>query len=107
LHRLCRAPRRQDAVGVNREEASAEAVQCPTLDDDEFEELLEKTVEFTDHRWPIYYGLGGNNTAKILKMIKVVEKYHIDGILRYPLITVDQTKRDYSNILRQFPNRQI
>jgi 4-hydroxy-tetrahydrodipicolinate synthase len=55
--------------------------ECPTVEDYEFEELLEKTVEFNNNRVPIYYGLGGNNTNKILKQLKVVEKYKVDGIL--------------------------
>jgi 4-hydroxy-tetrahydrodipicolinate synthase len=55
--------------------------ESPTIEDYEFEALLEKTIEFNNNRLPIYYGLGGNNTAKILKLIKVVEKYKIDGIL--------------------------
>jgi len=55
--------------------------ECPTIEDYEFEELLEKTVEFNNNRLPIYYGLGGNNTNKILKQLKVVEKYKVDGIL--------------------------
>jgi 4-hydroxy-tetrahydrodipicolinate synthase len=55
--------------------------ECPTIEDYEFEELLGKTVEFNNKRLPIYYGLGGNNTNKILKFLKIVEKYKIDGIL--------------------------
>jgi 4-hydroxy-tetrahydrodipicolinate synthase len=55
--------------------------ESPTIEDYEFEALLEKTIVFNNNRLPIYYGLGGNNTAKILKQIKVVEKYNIDGIL--------------------------
>jgi hypothetical protein len=30
--------------------------ECPTIDDYEFEELLEKTVDFNNQRLPIYYG---------------------------------------------------
>jgi 4-hydroxy-tetrahydrodipicolinate synthase len=55
--------------------------ECPTIEDYEFEVILEKTVEFNKNRLPIFYGLGGNNTAKILKQLKVVEKYKVDGIL--------------------------
>jgi 4-hydroxy-tetrahydrodipicolinate synthase len=55
--------------------------ECPVLDDHEFEQLLEKTVEYNKKRLPIYYGLGGNNTAKLLKQLKIVEKYKIEGIL--------------------------
>jgi 4-hydroxy-tetrahydrodipicolinate synthase len=55
--------------------------ECPTIEDDEFEELLDKTVEFNQNRLPIYYGLGGNNTHKVLKQLKIVEKYNVEGIL--------------------------
>ena len=55
--------------------------ECPTIEDFEFEELLDKTVEFNHNRLPIYYGLGGNHTSKILKQLKTVEKYKIEGIL--------------------------
>jgi 4-hydroxy-tetrahydrodipicolinate synthase len=55
--------------------------ECPTIEDFEFEELLDKTVEFNHNRLPIYYGLGGNHTSKILKQLKIVEKYKIEGIL--------------------------
>jgi 4-hydroxy-tetrahydrodipicolinate synthase len=55
--------------------------ECPTIEDYEFENLLEKTVEFTNNRLPIFYGLGGNNTNKLLKQLKVVEKYKVEGIL--------------------------
>jgi len=55
--------------------------ECPTIEDNEFEELLEKTVEFNQNRVPIYYGLGGNNTHKVIKQLKVVEKYNVEGIL--------------------------
>jgi 4-hydroxy-tetrahydrodipicolinate synthase len=55
--------------------------ECPTIEDYEFEELLDKTVEFNNNHLPIYYGLGGNNTNKILKQLKIVEKYKIQGIL--------------------------
>ncbi len=55
--------------------------ECPTIDDYEFEELLEKTMEFNNGRVPVYFGLGGNNTRKLLSKLKTVEKYKVDGIL--------------------------
>jgi 4-hydroxy-tetrahydrodipicolinate synthase len=55
--------------------------ECPTLEDYEFEELLNKTVEFTNCKLPIYFGLGGNNTHKVIKQLKVAEKYKVEGIL--------------------------
>ncbi len=55
--------------------------ECPTIDDYEFEELLEKTMEYNNGRVPVYFGLGGNNTRKLLSKLKIVEKYKADGIL--------------------------
>jgi 4-hydroxy-tetrahydrodipicolinate synthase len=55
--------------------------ECPTIQEDEWEELLDKTVEFNAGRLPIYFGLGGNDTHKVMKTLKIVEKYPIDGIL--------------------------
>ncbi len=55
--------------------------ESPTIEEYEFEELLGKTIEFNNYRVPVYFGLGGNNTHKVLKMIKILEKYKVDGIL--------------------------
>ncbi|MBX4265678.1 dihydrodipicolinate synthase family protein (plasmid) [Clostridium estertheticum] len=41
----------------------------------EYEEIIKKTIEYTNGSVPIYVGLGGNNTKR------VVEKYKIEGIL--------------------------
>lgn len=32
--------------------------ECPTIEEYEFEALLDKTVEYSNGRLPIYYGLG-------------------------------------------------
>jgi dihydrodipicolinate synthase len=53
----------------------------PTISDSEFEEIVEKTVEYTNNRVPVYIGLGGNNTAKVVKQLKQLEKHKVDGIL--------------------------
>ncbi|MBU3202339.1 4-hydroxy-tetrahydrodipicolinate synthase [Clostridium estertheticum] len=53
----------------------------PTISDLEYEEIIEKTIEYTNGSVPIYVGLGGNNTKKVVEKLKVVEKYKIDGIL--------------------------
>lgn len=55
--------------------------ECPTIEDYELEALLDKTVEYVNGRMPIFFGLGGNNTYKVLKQLKLVEKYKVDGIL--------------------------
>ena len=55
--------------------------ECPTIDDSEFELIVNNTIEFVDDRIPIFIGLGGNNTSKIVKKLKLLNKSGIDGIL--------------------------
>lgn len=55
--------------------------ESPTIEEEELEEFLEKTLEFNNNRLPVYFGLGGNSTHKVLKQIKIVEKYKVAGIL--------------------------
>jgi len=55
--------------------------ESPTISDFEYEEIIEKTIEYTNGSVPIYVGLGGNNTKKVVEKLKVAEKYKIDGIL--------------------------
>lgn len=55
--------------------------ETPTLSEAEYEAVLEKTVEYNEKKLPIYVGFGGNNTEKMAKNIKSLEKYDIKGIL--------------------------
>jgi 4-hydroxy-tetrahydrodipicolinate synthase len=55
--------------------------ESPTVSEEEFEEIIDKTLEYVNGRVPVIVGLGGNNTSKIVKKLKVVEKYKVDGIL--------------------------
>lgn len=55
--------------------------EIPTLSDYEFEEMIEKTMEYNNKRLPIYVGVGGNYTAKVIKKLKIAECYNIQGIL--------------------------
>ncbi|MDF2539574.1 MAG: dihydrodipicolinate synthase [Herbinix sp.] len=55
--------------------------EIPTLTDFEFEEMIEKTMEFTRGRLPVYVGIGGNHTSRVIKKIKLAEYYDIQGIL--------------------------
>lgn len=55
--------------------------ESPTISDYEFEELIAKTIEYVNGRVPIFVGLGGNNTEKVVKQVKVLEKNNVDGIL--------------------------
>lgn len=55
--------------------------ESPTVTDEEFEQLIAKTMEYADNRVPVFIGLGGNDTKKVMKKLKLVEKYKVAGIL--------------------------
>ncbi len=55
--------------------------ETPTISDLEYEKILDKTIEVNKGRVIIYTGLGGNNTSEVVKKLKTVEKYDINGIL--------------------------
>jgi 4-hydroxy-tetrahydrodipicolinate synthase len=55
--------------------------EIPTLTDFEFEEMIEKTMEYVNGRLPVYVGIGGNFTARVIKKIKLAEYYDIQGVL--------------------------
>ncbi|MFT5874507.1 MAG: 4-hydroxy-tetrahydrodipicolinate synthase [Clostridium sp.] len=55
--------------------------EVPTVNDKEYEEIIEKTMEYNNNRVPVYIGLGGNNTAKVVNQLKLVEKHKAEGIL--------------------------
>jgi 4-hydroxy-tetrahydrodipicolinate synthase len=55
--------------------------ESPTISNGEFERIIDRTVQITKNRVPVYVGLGGNYTDHVLQKIKMVEKYGIDGIL--------------------------
>jgi len=55
--------------------------ESPTISEDEFERIIDKTLEITGKKIPVYIGLGGNYTDHVLQKLKMVEKYRIDGIL--------------------------
>jgi 4-hydroxy-tetrahydrodipicolinate synthase len=55
--------------------------ESPTISNDEYEEVLAKTMEYNNNRVSVYVGLGGNHTSEVVNKLKVVEKYDVDGIL--------------------------
>lgn len=55
--------------------------ETPTLTDYEYEAILNKTIECNVGNVPVYVGFGGNNTCKMTKEIKKLEKFNIKGIL--------------------------
>jgi len=55
--------------------------EVPVLNEYEFEDMIEKTMEYVKGRLPVYVGVGGNYTAKVIKQVKIAEYYDIQGIL--------------------------
>lgn len=53
----------------------------PTISEEEYEEVLDKTMEYAAGRVPVIVGLGGNDTARVVKKLAVAEKYKVRGIL--------------------------
>ncbi len=55
--------------------------ELPTINDLEYEELLNFTIEYVAGRVPIYVGAGSNSTQKTVALVKKLEHHQIDGIL--------------------------
>src|SRR5262249_9555046 len=55
--------------------------ESPTLDDDEMDTLVERTVDVVAGRVPIFVGIGGNATGKVLRTLKRLERHRFDGIV--------------------------
>lgn len=55
--------------------------ESPVLSDYEFESLLEKTIQIVKGRIPVYFGVGGNCTKKVIEQVRTINKYDIEGIL--------------------------
>jgi 4-hydroxy-tetrahydrodipicolinate synthase len=55
--------------------------ESPTVDDTEAETLIERTVAAVDGRVPILVGVSGNDTRKVVKTVKRLERHRIDGLL--------------------------
>jgi 4-hydroxy-tetrahydrodipicolinate synthase len=55
--------------------------ESPTLDEAETEALVERTVATVAGRVPILIGVGGNDTRKVVKAVKRLQKHAVQGIL--------------------------
>lgn len=67
--------------GVSGIMPTATTGEVPTLSEQEYEEIIAKTMEFVNGRIPVFIGLGGNNTKSVISKLKIVEKYKVQGIL--------------------------
>ncbi|MCD6551033.1 4-hydroxy-tetrahydrodipicolinate synthase [Thermotoga sp.] len=55
--------------------------EAPTVNDNERERLISKTLEIVGGRIPIVVGAGTNSTEKTLKLVRQAEKLGVDGVL--------------------------
>jgi 4-hydroxy-tetrahydrodipicolinate synthase len=55
--------------------------ESPTIDEAETDALVERTVATVAGRVPILVGVGGNDTRKVVKAVKRLQKHAVQGIL--------------------------
>ena len=55
--------------------------EAPTLSDDEEDAIVAATVDAAAGRVPVFVGIGGNATAKVIKTIKRLERFAFAGIV--------------------------
>jgi 4-hydroxy-tetrahydrodipicolinate synthase len=55
--------------------------EAPTLDDDEADAVVAETVNVVAGRVPVFVGIGGNATHKVIRAIKRLEKFDFPGIV--------------------------
>jgi 4-hydroxy-tetrahydrodipicolinate synthase len=55
--------------------------ESPTIEDDEVEAIVDRTLTVVAGRVPIFVGVGGNSTQKVLKTLKRLERYPFPGIV--------------------------
>ena len=55
--------------------------ESPTLDDDEVEALVDRTLTVVAGRVPVFIGVGGNATRKVVTTLRRLNRYAFDGIV--------------------------
>jgi 4-hydroxy-tetrahydrodipicolinate synthase len=55
--------------------------ESPTLDEDEMEAIIERTLYVTAGRVPVLVGVGGNATSKVVKTLGRLQRFAFDGIV--------------------------
>jgi 4-hydroxy-tetrahydrodipicolinate synthase len=55
--------------------------ESPTLDDDESEAIVERTLAVVAGRIPVFVGVGGNATGKVLRTLRRLDRYDFTGIV--------------------------
>jgi 4-hydroxy-tetrahydrodipicolinate synthase len=55
--------------------------EAPTLDENEIDAIIAETVDAVAGRLPVFVGIGGNATHKVIKTIRRVERWGFPGIV--------------------------
>ena len=55
--------------------------ESPTIEDAEAEAIIETTLRVVGARVPVFVGVGGNATKKVVKTLKQLERYDFSGIV--------------------------
>jgi len=61
--------------------SSVSTGEYPTIQDQEFGLIVRTTIECVANRVPVFVGVSGNDTSRLIKKIKRLEDYDIAGIL--------------------------
>ena len=80
--------------------------ESPTLDDDESEALVERTLGVVAGRVPVFVGIGSNSTVKALKMLHRLDRLISPGSSRSALITTVRRRTGCASISIRLPRRQ-
>jgi 4-hydroxy-tetrahydrodipicolinate synthase len=84
--------------------------EAPTLDEDEADAIVEETVRVAAGRVPVFVGIGGNATHKVIRTIRRLEKFDFPGIVSvcpyYNRPTQDGLRQHFTAIA-QATDRQI
>lgn len=67
--------------GVNYLVALGTTAETPTLSDEEKKQILAYVVKHNNGRVPVVCGMGGNNTAEILHLLKTYDLSGVSGLL--------------------------
>jgi 4-hydroxy-tetrahydrodipicolinate synthase len=55
--------------------------ESPTLDDAESEAVIDRTLAIVAGRVPVFVGIGGNATDKVLRALRRLDRYYFTGIV--------------------------
>ena len=55
--------------------------EAPTLDEAETDAIIAETVDAVAGRVPVFVGIGGNATHKVIRTLKRVERFEFEGIV--------------------------